>query len=80
MTAIIFDSYALAKRLKAAGFTEQQAEMLIDAAKDAMTHLATKEDLESLRKDLTRDLTIRFGVMLAAAVGLIVGLLRAPGL
>ena len=72
MATIVFDSYSLAKRLKEAGFTEKQAEMLIDAAKDAMTLLATKDDLEALKKDLT----IRFGVMLAAAIGMIVGLLR----
>lgn len=74
MTTIVFDTYALAKRLKEAGFTERQAEELISAAKDAMTHLATKEDLETLKKDLT----IRFGVMLVAAVGMIVGILRLP--
>ncbi len=78
MTTIVFDSYALAKRLKEAGFTEQQAEVLIVAAKDAMTQLATKDDLEALKKDLTKDMTIRFGLMLAAAVGMIVGLLRLP--
>ena len=41
---------------------------------NAMTQLATKDDLEALKKDLT----IRFGVMLAAAIGMIVGLLRLP--
>lgn len=62
-----------------AGFSERQAEVLIEAAKDVMTHLATKEDLDMLRKDLTKDLTIRVGVMLTPAAGLIVGLLRMPG-
>lgn len=79
MSTIVFDSYALAKRLKEAGYTERQAEELIAAAKDAMSHLATKDDLDRLKSDLTKDLTIRFGVMLAAAVGMIVGLLRIPG-
>lgn len=79
MATIVFDSYALAKRLKEAGFTEQQAEVLIEAAKDAMLRPATKEDLDLLRKDLTRNLAIGVGVMLAAAVGIIVGLLRPPG-
>ncbi len=76
MTTIVFDSYALAKRLKEAGFNERQAEELIIAAKDAMSHLATKDDFDRLKSDLTKDLTIRFGVMLAAAVGMVVGILR----
>lgn len=44
-----------------------------------MSTIATKDDLDRLKIDLTKDLTIRFGVMLAAAVGMIVGLLRIPG-
>lgn len=47
-----------------------------DATKDAMSHLATKDDLDRLKSGLTKDLTIRFGMMLAAAVGMIVGILR----
>ncbi|MCS6786913.1 MAG: CCDC90 family protein [Thiobacillaceae bacterium] len=78
MTTIVFDSYALVKRLKEAGFTEQQAETLIDAAKDALVQLATREDLENLKKDLNRDLTIRFGIMLAAAVGILTAILKTP--
>jgi hypothetical protein len=48
------------------------------SAKYAFSELATKEDLQQLYESLTKDLTIRVGVMLAAAVGMIVGILRLP--
>lgn len=54
MATIVFDSYALAKRLKEAGFTEKQAEELISAAKDAMSHLATKDDFVIYRFETGR--------------------------
>ncbi len=85
MSAYVFDTYLIAKRLKAAGFSEEQTEALIEAARDALQGLATKQDSERLerkreqtRTDLAKDLTIHFGVMLAAAAGINVGFLRLP--
>ncbi len=46
MTAIAFDTLKFAKRLKEAGFTEQQAEALAAAEADFIEeHLATKRDI-----------------------------------
>ena len=50
MTAITFDTLAYAKRLKAVGFSEPQAEAMSDAFKEAQqassSELATKADLQ----------------------------------
>jgi succinate dehydrogenase/fumarate reductase flavoprotein subunit len=64
MGAVAFDTLKFAKRLKEAGFTEQQAEALAEAEAELFeAHLATKEDLaklehqaESIRTELKRDL------------------------
>ncbi|GAB0057348.1 hypothetical protein SIID45300_01675 [Candidatus Magnetaquicoccaceae bacterium FCR-1] len=50
MTAITFDTHTAIKRLKAAGFDEQQAEALSDTIREAqeakLNELATKGDLK----------------------------------
>ena len=46
MTATVFDAHAVVKRLKAAGFTEQQAEAHAETLAEAISgQLATKADL-----------------------------------
>ena len=48
-----FDSLTYARRLKAAGFSEAQAEALADANRELlMSDLATKDDIAALRGDL----------------------------
>lgn len=57
MTAIAFDTLRFAKRLKEAGFTEQQAEALAIAEAELIAdNLATKRDLKDLEGVLQRDL------------------------
>ena len=55
-----FDTLAIAKRLRAAGFTEPQAEAMTAAISDGrqfeLEQLATKSDLATLKTDLTTDL------------------------
>jgi ethanolamine ammonia-lyase large subunit len=84
-----FDSLTFARRLKAAGFSEAQAEALADANREMVVHdTATKDDLASVKTALKADivalearlmsvienqtlrLTVRVGVMLAAAFSL----------
>ena len=59
--ASMLDTLEIAKRLKNAGFPETQAEALTGVLREAhgsdLSGLATKSDLEILR----RDLTIRLG-------------------
>jgi len=45
MSTIVFDSYTFIKRLKATGSTEEQAEVIVDASRDALGRLVTKDDL-----------------------------------
>jgi hypothetical protein len=66
--AIVFDTLDYSKKLKAAGFTDQQAEVQAEALADMFENqIATKRDL----RELESRLLIRLGGMLAIAVGLI---------
>jgi hypothetical protein len=58
--ATTFDTLEFAERLKAGGFTEQQARAATEAfAKATGQELATKTDLDALRRDLKADIGIR---------------------
>ena len=62
MSAIAFDSLLFAKRLKAAGFTEKQAEVLVEEQVEIFENndAATKEDIAYIKKDLKEmELTLR---------------------
>jgi len=80
-----FDSLTFARRLRTAGFTEAQAEALADANRDMLVpDLATKGDLALMKQELialienqTLRLTVRTGVMLAAAASLMTAILGA---
>ncbi len=53
MSAIAFDTLKFAKRLKEAGFTEQQAEALADAEAEFIEqNLATKRDIADVKRDI----------------------------
>ena len=67
MSAFIFDSHAFVKKLRASGFTEEQAETIVETARDAASQLATKDDLQMLEHRLT----IRLGSIVVVAVGLV---------
>ena len=74
MATILFDSHTFIKRLKATGFTEEQAEVIVDASRDALANLVTKEDLSALEQRLV----IKLGAFIAIASGIIVAILRVP--
>jgi hypothetical protein len=53
MSAIAFDTLEFAKRLKEAGFTEQQAEALADAEAELIEqNLATQRDITDIKRDI----------------------------
>ncbi len=53
MSSAIFDTLAYAKKLKAAGFTEQQAEVQTEAIYEIIDkNLATKQDVKSVKHDI----------------------------
>ncbi len=73
MSSIAFDTLAYAKKLKAAGFNEQQAEALAEAQAELVDErLATKQDL----RELEYRLTIRLGAMLVVAVSIVATLVK----
>ena len=83
MTTIVFDSYTFVKRLRSTGFTEEQAEVIVDASRDAMGSLVTKDDLkvevnrlEARLDAIEQRLTIKLGAFLAVAVGVLISVLR----
>ncbi len=75
-----FDTLAYARRLKAAGVDEAQAEAHAEAVRDAITEgVATKADVADLKADLANLETrmVRFVFVVAAGqAALIVGLLK----
>jgi Skp family chaperone for outer membrane proteins len=57
MKAIAFDTLEFVKRLRAANFTEAQAEAMAEAIAAVVTdQLATKADLQELRRELGSDI------------------------
>lgn len=81
---ITFDTLAYAKKLIAAGVPEKQAEVQAEALAEIVEdQLATKHDLKELELALRRDikelelrLTLRFGIMLAAAVTILAAIIK----
>ena len=79
-----FDTLAYAKKLKAAGFTEQQAEIQAEALSEIIEYrLATKQDIEELKRDikelelrLKHDLTLRLGGMIVAGIAVVAALVK----
>ena len=52
-----FDTHQYVKKLKEAGFTEQQAEVQAETLADIMgNNLATKQDVETAKLELKRDI------------------------
>jgi hypothetical protein len=63
MTAVGFDTHAMVKQLLAAGFTDNQAEAVTLAVRNAqgaggvdLSAFATKADLQAVQSDLKSDL------------------------
>ncbi len=75
--AIRFDTLAYAKKLKGAGFTEEQAEVQAEALAELIDeNLATKQDLKELELRLKNDLTLRLGGMLTAGIAIVAALVK----
>lgn len=75
--AITFDTLAYSKKLKAAGFTEQQAEVQAEAIAELIDEkLATKKDLKALEERLILKLTIIFGSMIAIGIGILAAIIK----
>lgn len=91
MTAVAFDTLAYAKKLKAVGFTEQQAEVQAESMAEVIdSNLVTKADLLATEErinqridkltyalqELNYKTTIRLGSMLVVAVGVLAAIIK----
>lgn len=80
MSATTFDTLMYAKKLKEAGFTEQQAEVQAEAMKEIIDNqLATKQDISDLRRDMREmeyRIISRVGAMLVIAVGVLAAIVK----
>jgi site-specific recombinase len=86
MTAVAFDTLIFTKKMKAAGFTEQQAEAQASAFAEIIdNNLATKTDIQLIKKDIE---IIKFEIIKwlgaitvgsVSIVGTILGLLITHG-
>lgn len=87
MTAVAFDTLIFTKKMREAGFTEQQAEAQASAIAEIIDdNLATKKDIELVRKDIElvrkdielirKELIIKLGAMLVASTSILGFLIR----
>lgn len=76
----VFDTHKAYTAFKEAGFTDTQAQALIDQSRESSDALATKADLDVRLRELEQRMTIRLGAMLFAVAGLqvvVIGILLA---
>ena len=77
MSALLFDTRALVKKLTEVGMPEAQAEVLARSQATLIDEkLATKQDLKELELRLKYDLTLRLGSMMVVAIGIVAVLVR----
>ena len=82
MTSATFDALKFANRMKVAGVPDKQAEAEAEALSDAreinLKPLVTEDTLRRELALLEQRLTIKFGAMIVAAVGVMIAVLRVP--
>lgn len=84
MTSTTFDTLGYFEKLKAAGFSEEQARVQANAMREVIEErLATKADLAQLEERLTNEMqkmelriTLKLGAMMAAAVAIVATLVK----
>lgn len=76
---VMFDTLKASRRLRDAGFEEEQADALVDAfAEDIGANLATKNDLALLEQRLNVRILLTVGgatTVILAALGIIAGII-----
>ena len=72
-----FDTLEYARRLKGAGFSDQQAEVLTEATRDLIAdEMVTKSFLQSEMEKLSMRLTIRMGTIAAVSVAALAAIIK----
>lgn len=70
--AILIDTYKIHSRLVKAGFQKEQADVIVETFSEAEEQVATKGDIELLRKDMEvwkKDVSLQIWVVGAAIIG-----------
>ncbi len=73
---IITDTLKAVRRLEAAGFSQDQAEVMIDILNEQGTELVTVTDLNSALSLLKRELVITLGGLMITLTGIILASMR----
>ena len=70
----VFDTHKAFTTLVEAGFTERQAQALLDVGREGFGALVTKKHLDARLRELELRLTLRLGAMIAAGVAILAAL------
>lgn len=77
MATLAFDTHAYIKKLKAVGFTEEQAEVQAETLAGLINdHLVTKQYFDLRLKELEMRLTLRLGTVMAASIAIVAALVK----
>ena len=77
MATLAFDTHAYIKKLKAVGFTEEQAEVQAETLAGLINdHLVTKQYFDLRLKELEMRLTLRLGAVMAASIAIVAALVK----
>ena len=72
-----FDTLEYARRLKGAGFSDQQAEVLAEATRDLIAdEIVTKSFLQSELEKLSMRITIRMGTIAAVSIAALAAIIK----
>ena len=83
MTTITFDTQEAVIKLKAVGVSQEQADAFVRVIVESQRELATKHDIDELRKDmdarfiqLEQRLIIKLGGLMALSIGIVAALVK----
>ncbi|MBF0473268.1 MAG: DUF1640 domain-containing protein [Nitrospirae bacterium] len=80
MTTLTFDTYTYVKKLKAVGFTEEQAEVQAETIKELISEqLATKQDINDLKRDMKEmelRMTVKLGAIMTTGIAIVAAIVK----
>ena len=78
MSTITFDTTHATRLLREAGFDEKQAKSVVRVLSEAQAQLVTREYFDSKLEAMELRMTIKLGAFIAAAVGVLIAVLKLP--
>lgn len=79
MSTITFDTQDAVIKLKAVGVSQEHADAFVRVILEAQTQLATKHDIDDLRRDMVameQRLIIKLGGLMAISIGIVAVLVK----